>query len=341
MVQSTRRPTHRFRLSRRRLSAALLAATVGMLAGALVPVPAAAQSSLQGRLDAATARERALSGQVKTYSGLIARLGSDVAALRRHEAALQARLDAQRRELSRIQDALRIERARLAALRARLAFARRVLAQRLVHMYKAGRPDMVTVVITSRGFVDLLERGEFMRRINDQDRRVIVEVRAARDAVQVSTNRLAALEARQERLTNRILADRDEVAASRMALDRRLAGIAQARAAARASLRVTSARRARLLKQLQTQFPYAGALGALAGWAIPWSIVLCESGGRNHPPNHAGASGYYQIIPSTWKGAGGRGPAAYLAPKSEQDRIAAKLWKNGLGAANWVCAWRR
>jgi hypothetical protein len=66
--------------------------------------------------------------------------------------------------------------------------------------------------------------------------------------------------------------------------------------------------------------------------------VLCESGGQNLTPNSAGASGYYQILPSTWSGAGGTGPAAYLAPKSEQDRIASILWNNGAGASNWVCS---
>jgi hypothetical protein len=83
--------------------------------------------------------------------------------------------------------------------------------------------------------------------------------------------------------------------------------------------------------------PYGGA-GASGGWAIPYAIVLCESGGQNLTPNSAGASGYYQILPSTWRGAGGTGPAAYLAPKSEQDRIASILWNNGAGASNWVCA---
>lgn len=74
------------------------------------------------------------------------------------------------------------------------------------------------------------------------------------------------------------------------------------------------------------------------GWAIPAAVVVCESGGQNLPPNSAGASGYYQILPSTWTGEGGTGPAAYLAPKSEQDAIAAKLWNGGAGASNWVCA---
>jgi septal ring factor EnvC (AmiA/AmiB activator) len=81
-----------------------------------------------------------------------------------------------------------------------------------------------------------------------------------------------------------------------------------------------------------------GSVDATDGWAIPYAIVLCESGGQNLPPNSAGASGYYQIEAATWKGAGGSGPAAYLAPKSEQDAIAAKLWNGGKGASNWTCA---
>ena len=72
-------------------------------------------------------------------------------------------------------------------------------------------------------------------------------------------------------------------------------------------------------------------------WAIPWAIVQCESGGQNLPPNFASASGYYQILASTWKLFGGAGPAAWKASKAEQDRVAAKIWNGGAGAHNWVC----
>jgi Transglycosylase-like domain len=84
----------------------------------------------------------------------------------------------------------------------------------------------------------------------------------------------------------------------------------------------------------------AQATAASSGgpWAIPWPIVQCESGGQNLPPNSAGASGYYQMLPSTWKGLGGSTPAAYQASKAEQDRLAAALWAGGAGAHNWVCA---
>jgi hypothetical protein len=66
--------------------------------------------------------------------------------------------------------------------------------------------------------------------------------------------------------------------------------------------------------------------------------VQCESGGQNLPPNGAGASGYYQMLPETWSGLGGSTPHAYLASKAEQDRLAGVLWAGGAGAHNWVCA---
>ena len=82
----------------------------------------------------------------------------------------------------------------------------------------------------------------------------------------------------------------------------------------------------------------AAAAGPGGPWAIPWPIVQCESGGQNLPPNSAGASGYYQMLPSTWKGLGGSTRHAYQASKAEQDRLAAQLWAGGAGARNWVCA---
>ena len=86
--------------------------------------------------------------------------------------------------------------------------------------------------------------------------------------------------------------------------------------------------------------PAAPGSGSTAtdGWAIPYAIVLCESGGQDLPPNRAGASGYYQIIPGTWRLFGGTGPAAYRASEAEQSAVASRIWNGGAGASNWVCA---
>jgi Transglycosylase-like domain len=84
----------------------------------------------------------------------------------------------------------------------------------------------------------------------------------------------------------------------------------------------------------------AEASSGSTGWAIPSSVVQCESGGRNLPPNSAGASGYYQIIPGTWQAYGGGryAPSAYQATAQQQAVVAARIWDGGAGANQWVCA---
>jgi peptidoglycan hydrolase CwlO-like protein len=317
----------------RGLVAALCAAT------ALAAQVSSAGAGLTGRLDAQRAREERLQGQVNTFSTIVNRLDGDISAMRADESRLQSVLDVRQAALDKTQRQLRLERARLARLKARLAVAQRLLASRLVEIYKSGRPDIVTVILTSDGFSQLLERGEFIKRISEQDRRVVIGVRRARAQVAALAARLAVLEARQRKQAEIVRVQRDRIAENRAVLDRKRAGVAAARAGAAASLHATAARRRALekkLEKLQGTAPGTLPLGSTE-WAIPAWVVQCESGGTNHPPNSAGASGYYQIIPSTWAGAGGHGPAAYLAPKAEQDRIARQLWNNGLGASNWDC----
>lgn len=77
--------------------------------------------------------------------------------------------------------------------------------------------------------------------------------------------------------------------------------------------------------------------GPSNGWAIPESIVMCESGGNYSAENPTStASGAYQIIDGTWGGYGGYSHASD-APPSVQDERAAQIWAGGAGRGNWVC----
>jgi peptidoglycan DL-endopeptidase CwlO len=172
----------------------------------------------QGKIGRRKGTERLLTTQISAYSQRIGRLQSRIGSLQSRQANAQADLDAKRAELFGIQRDLRSERRRLVRLRARLAEARVALAQRLLELYQADKPDIVTVIMSSKGFADLLERGEFMERVSEQDQRIIKVVRDARADAKATAQRLDRLERRQQRVTEIVQQRRDEIARAKQGL---------------------------------------------------------------------------------------------------------------------------
>src|SRR5919201_6061067 len=172
----------------------------------------------QGKIGRKKGTERLLTTQISSYSRRIDRLQGRIGSLQRRQANAEADLDAKRAELFHIQRELRAERRRLVRLRARLAQARAALAQRLVKLYQADAPDIVTVILSSHGFADLLERGEFMKRVSDQDQRIIKLVRDAKAEATASAQRLDRLERRQQKITQIVEQRRDEIAQAKQGL---------------------------------------------------------------------------------------------------------------------------
>jgi peptidoglycan hydrolase CwlO-like protein len=332
-------------MRRRRQPIVLGLAVVAVLAAAVAgPAPSGAQDpgDLRGRADSQRAREGALAADVARLGRLIARLDADLRIVQRRRAEVQAELDADRLELARIRAALDAQRRRVVRLRARLAQARTILSTRLAALYRMPPPDLITVLTRARGFADLLEQATNVEAIGEQDERIILAVRRARADASAAVRRLGRQEARQAEVTARVQRRRDALAAMDAALGARRAALARARATRAAALVATRAERARLERRIAALEAARARTAAVAGpggpWTIPWAVVQCESGGQNLSPNSAGASGYYQFMPATWRGLGGSTPHAYLASKAEQDQLAARLWAGGAGASNWVCA---
>ena len=91
-------------------------------------------------------------------------------------------------------------------------------------------------------------------------------------------------------------------------------------------------------KQAAAEIGGAGEAFLGGPYSIPTYIVMCESGGNYRALNRSSmAGGAYQIIPSTWRAYGGRGPYAHQASKAEQDRVAAIIWRED-GPGAWSCA---
>ena len=166
----------------------------------------------QGKIGRRKGTERVLTTQISAYNARIGTLQARIGRLERRQAQVQADLDSKRAELNRLQDQLRSERRRLVRLRKRLGVARRALAQRLVELYQADTPDLVTVILNANGFADLLERGDFMQRVSEQDQRIISIVKSARADATATEARLQTFERRQRRVTAIVLSNRNQIA---------------------------------------------------------------------------------------------------------------------------------
>ena len=349
----------------------------GVVAVAAVPATTAGAASvgqLSSQLGAQQSRQQSLSASLSRLASVISSLDSQISLVESREAAVRAELAHDQAALAAAHAALVRERARLKLLRRQLAWARVLLSRQLVSSYETDRPDLVSVVLNAHGFADLLENLDFLHRAEQQQQTVITLTRTAKARATVAAHRLVKLEAARRIITDETALHARALAGMNALLQSRQSALAQARSAQQDALAASRAQAqhlrsqiaqvkaaqaaaaARAAAQAAQSAPSTGsgagagsgsgsgsgspgpALGPNGGWAIPYAIVLCESGGQNLPPNSAGASGYYQIIPSTWSSFGGTGPAAYLASKAEQDAVATRIWNGGAGASNWVCA---
>ena len=208
-----------------RIRLLIVAAALPFALWALLPLPSDGASprsrlndvqqkiqATQGKIGKRKGTERVLTSQISAYSARIGALQARIGRLERRQATVQADLDHKRSELNRLQDELRAERRRLVRLRKRLAVAKVALAQRLVELYQADTPDLVTVILNSDGFADLLERGDFMQRVSEQDQHIITIVKSAKADATATEARLQIVERRQRRVTAIVLANRNQIA---------------------------------------------------------------------------------------------------------------------------------
>jgi murein DD-endopeptidase MepM/ murein hydrolase activator NlpD len=214
------RPHNRTSPQRRRLAVGLAAALV--CAVAVSPVGGAIAQDLQSQLDAkraqldeANRQEGVLSSEIAHYSERVDQVAGEVAILRNREAIVQEQLEEVRARLRR-------EKHHLEILRARLGRSLKVLRDRLVAIYRADEPDALTVILNADGFDDLLDRYEYLRRIEEQDASIVNRVRGLRDETRDTVERIEA--ARDE-----IAARKAELERTRMELEAREAELASVR----------------------------------------------------------------------------------------------------------------
>lgn len=208
---------------------ALAAYLVLPLPGLSAPLPQRIEEK-RGQIEQAKQKEGVLSTDIAQFSTRIESIQGEISATQSRLDRAQASLDRQKAELLEVRDQLEEARDRLERLRSELVTARKVLAARLVEIYKADAPDALTVVLEADGFGDLLEQAEFLERISDQDREITDQVRKLRDRARKQAIELAELEEREQLAAERILAERDQIAQAQSQLVSSRDELASARA---------------------------------------------------------------------------------------------------------------
>ena len=230
----------------------LVVITLGLSAYLTLPMPGQSRS-LQDKIERRERqverkreREGVLTTDVSAYSSRIRGLQGDIRGYAARETKLQGSLQQKRAEVQRVQDRLEVAQDRLVRLRARLDKATEVLSTRLVEVYKDDEPDVLTVVLESDGFGDMLDRTAFLDRISEQDRAIVTRVRDLKREATRLANDLEDLEEQKQDAADAILAQKNQVAQARAQLVERQGDLAEARAGRRALLAAVRRRRGAL-----------------------------------------------------------------------------------------------
>jgi peptidoglycan hydrolase CwlO-like protein len=259
------------------------AAAVAFLAlGSNLTAPSS--GDLQSQIAANQSSADAMRSQIAADTAQIRATTNGLQDARARLAAIQSELVARETQLRTVQTQLLDARTRLLDLENRLQQATGALASNLVAEYEGSRPDIVTVILEARGFSDLLERISFLQRIGKQDARVVGDTRTARQAVSREANALAALETRDRRLTDQVLAQRNQVAALQAALLSQQISELGARANKTAKLDSLNAQLKSLEAKAAQQAAAAAQAAQQAAAAVPGGIAVNTAGMVQPPP---------------------------------------------------------
>jgi peptidoglycan hydrolase CwlO-like protein len=246
--------------------------------GVLVALAAAAfatasRGDLAKRYAAGQQRARQLKSQLQSETHKIQGYQGTISDLRARLSQIDNSVAIQERLLQQVSAQLSAARTQLADLRARYTQGRKVLAAQLVADYEAPAPDLVDVVLESRGWQDLLNRMHNLQAIARRNAAIVQEVRDQKVAVTAQTKRLTVAYARRQRAAAAVLVERDQVAQLKLSIGNRELAATHARAQTTSRLNTLQKTLAQQAATLQRQAAAAQAGSYATGGAPPAGCV--------------------------------------------------------------------
>ena len=264
-------------------TAAVLSVGAAMLGTGLTH---SGSADLQSQISSAKTAATDLRSQIDADTQQIGQTDGGIAAARTHLESLQSTLDTRVDELRTTQTNLLKSRDHLVSVENRLQAATKALSANLVANYENSKPDLMSVVLQAHGFTQLLDQVGFLQRVGHQDASIVSITRTARREVAAEATRLESLEARDRKLANQVLSERNQVAALQAALERRHVAEVTARAKVNGDYAAEQDHIAALQKKLNAQEAAAAAAAKKAAETGDADVagIAIDTSGMVQPP---------------------------------------------------------
>ncbi len=254
------------------LFAALLLLALCLVASAPAATLREKLDATQGKLSKVRESQSSLSATIAEQNEAIDAMLGEVSRLRQQQLALERELTAKQGELDRAGAKLAAEKRRLARIRSRLRRALGVLRQRLVAIYEAGSPDVLSVVVESASWSQLNARAEYLSRVQDYDDSVAERVKGLRDEAKAAVRRMAAIRRQLKEARDAIAAKEREAAAAKQQAAVRFTDLKAAQAQRQRKLESLESREQALgdnLAAISSQIASAGSAAPPAAAPAP------------------------------------------------------------------------
>ncbi len=193
--------------------------------------------AVQAKIASAEQRERELAADIASVNGQIRDLASQVGVVSVRLAPLERDLALHKEKLDRLNELYRVQTERFEFYRHEYDALIERLGNRLIDLYEGGEQGSLEVLLSARSFSDLISQADYIQAVGVQDKNISGQAGTAKQRVHEQrehTKRFRALAAAETRTiairTSQVRALRDQLLASKNRL-------AAARAAKRESLR--------------------------------------------------------------------------------------------------------
>jgi murein DD-endopeptidase MepM/ murein hydrolase activator NlpD len=238
-------------------------------------------SRVRERIAELQQRESTLRSEIAGYTVEIRTLERKIGTVDERLEPLERDLDLHEQRLARLNELFRLQTERLRFLRAQYDIALLRLNRRLVGLYESGEPGTLEILLSSSSLTEILDQLDFLRLLAEQDERIAVEVRRARDEAKIARARTKHTRKRVAAITRVIAARAAEVRAVRDDLLADQSQLAGTRAERRASLESLS-------KEEREEVAEAEALQKVSA-QLAAKIRAAQSGGIATSTGPAGA----------------------------------------------------